>query len=164
MPHRALSLLPVAIAAVAIASAELFAQGRTVVVRGVAYDSVRGVPLAGAVISMAGDSRTVRADSHGRFELDGVIQGVHAFSAQHAALDSLGFTGITTRANVTDGRAEIRIAGPSFATLWHSVCGPSRVPKDSGFVYGTVRDAGTQNPVPNAAVSLTWLDMMSRLV
>jgi hypothetical protein len=135
----------------------LAAQGPAVVVRGVAYDSVRGVPLAGAVVTIAGDTRTVLTDTRGRFTFDGVTQGVHTFSAQHAIVDSLGFSGITTRATVTDGRAEIRIAGPSFPTLWHSVCGPTRVPKDSGFVYGTVRDADTQNPVPNATVDLTWL-------
>lgn len=137
----------------------LAAQDATVQVRGVAYDSVRGVPLAGAVVTMAGDARTVLTDGRGRFSLDGVTRGVHTFSAQHAILDSLGFTGITARATVTDGRDEIRIAGPSFATLWHSVCGPTKVPKDSGFVYGTVRDADTQRPVPNATVDLTWLDL-----
>jgi hypothetical protein len=132
---------------------------RTLVIRGVAYDSVRGAPLPGAVISMAGDARTVRADGRGRFELEGVTPGPHLFSAQHALLDSLGFSGITVRANVTDGRDEVRIAGPSFATLWRSVCGTNRIPKDSGFVYGTVRDAAAQTPVPNAIIDLTWLDI-----
>jgi Carboxypeptidase regulatory-like domain len=140
-------------------SSPLAAQGTTVLVRGVAYDSVRGAPLAGAVITMAGDARTVRADSRGRFEFDGVAPGVHTFSAQHAALDSLGFSGISARTTVTDGRTDVRIAGPSFSTLWQSVCGTKRVPKDSGFVYGTVRDAITQTPVPNATVDLTWLDL-----
>lgn len=142
-----------------VASAAPLAAQRTVVVRGVAYDSVRGAPLAGAVISMAGDARTVRADNRGRFELDGVIPGPHSFSAQHLALDSLGFSGITARTNVTDGRDEVRIAGPSFSTLWRSVCGTNRIPRDSGFVYGTVRDAVTQSAVPNATIDLTWIDL-----
>ena len=108
---------------------------------------------------MAGDARTVRADGRGRFTFDGVTPGSHAFSAQHAALDSLGFTGITVRTTVTDGRDEIRIAGPSFSTLWRSVCGTNRIPKDSGFVYGTIRNGATKSPVPNATVDLTWLDL-----
>jgi len=151
--------LALALVAASSLSSALAAQTSTVQVRGVAFDSVRGVPLPGAVITMAGDSRTVRADNRGRFTFDSVTTGPHAFSAQHAALDSLGFSGITTRATVSDGRAEIRIAGPSFATLWRSVCGTNRIPKDSGFVYGTVRDAVTQKPVPNATVDLTWLDL-----
>jgi len=149
------SVLLAAFAAMASSAA---AQGRTVLVRGVAYDSVRGVPLAGAVITMAGDPRTIKADGRGRFEFDSVAPGARTFSAQHVVLDSLGFSGITTKVNVTNGRDEIRIASPSFATLWHSVCGPTKVPKDSGFVYGTVRDATTQHPAPNATVDLTWLD------
>lgn len=156
--HRFPHLL-VAVAAGAVCASALAAQNGTVQVRGVVYDSVRGTPLPRASISIAGDARTVQADGRGRFTFDGVAPGIHTFSAQHAMLDSLGFTGITTRATVTDGRDEIRIAGPSFATLWHSVCGPTKVPRDSGFVYGTVRDADTQNPVPNATVDLTWLDL-----
>src|SRR5512138_4007491 len=99
--------------ALVVAAPSVRAQ-RSVVVRGVAFDSVRGTPLPGAVISMAGDARIVRADARGRFELDGVPPGPHTFSAQHAALDSLGFSGITARTTVTDGRDEVRIAGPSF--------------------------------------------------
>jgi len=154
-----LSHLALALVSAALWSAPGLAQGRLVQVRGFAFDSVRGAPLGGAVITMAGDVRTVRADTHGRFTFDSVTPGPHTFSAQHAALDSLGFSGITTRTNVTDGHDEIRIAGPSFATLWRSVCGTNRIPKDSGFVYGTVRDAGTQNAVPNATIDLTWLDL-----
>ena len=153
------AIVAVAFVAVAFVAAAPVRAQRSVVVRGVAFDSVRGAPLPGAVISMGGDARTVRADARGRFELDGVAPGPHTFSAQHAALDSLGFSGITARTTVTDGRDEIRIAGPSFATLWRSVCGTNRIPKDSGFVYGTIRDAATQQPAPNATVDVTWLDL-----
>ena len=152
------SSLRAAVAALVAIAVPALAQN-PVTVRGVAFDSVRGMPLAGAVVTMAGDARTVRTDAKGRFEFDSVPPGPHLFSAQHAALDSLGFTGITTRTSVTDGRAEVHIAGPSFATLWRSVCGPGRIPRDSGFVYGSVRDAVTADPVPNAYVDLTWLDL-----
>lgn len=157
MPRH--SYLLAGLASLVTLTAPLTGQGTPVVVRGVAYDSVRGAPLAGAVITMAGDPRTVLTDAKGRFEFAGVVPGVHTFSAQHAALDSLGFSGISARSTVTDGRAEVGIAGPSFSTLWQSVCGTKRVPKDSGFMYGTVRDAITLEPVPNATVDLTWLDL-----
>jgi hypothetical protein len=148
------ALLPTTLAAPAVV-----AQKPAVQIRGVAYDSVRGAVLPGAIVSMAGDSRTVRTDSRGHFVFDDVSPGDHIFSAQHALLDSMGFSGISARVRVTDGRDEIRIAGPSFSTLWQSVCGTKRIPKDKGFVYGTVRDAVTQTPVPNATVDLTWLDI-----
>ena len=152
-------LVATAVIAPAVVASVAVAQNPAVQVHGVAYDSVRRSTLSGAIISIAGDSRTTRTDSRGRFTFDSVPPGEHVFSAQHALLDSLGFTGISARATVTDGRDEIRIAGPSFSTLWQSVCDTKRVPRDKGFVYGTVRDAITQGPAPNASVELSWIDV-----
>ena len=129
-----------------------------VAVRGVAYDSLRGVPLSEALVSILGTARSTTTDVRGGFRFDSVSPGEHTFAVQHAALDSIGFTGIATHAIVTDGRAEIRVAIPSFASLWKSVCrGP--VPKDSGFVYGTVRDAMTSSPLRGAVVDINWLEL-----
>jgi hypothetical protein len=131
----------------------------TVRVQGVVYDSLRSRPLAGAIVTLSGDSRITRSDSRGRFVFDSVPPGARTFAAQHAALDSVGFSGISARVTVTDGAKPIVIAAPSFASLWRTACGPTRPPKDSGFVYGTVRHAATQSIVPNAAVQVTWLDL-----
>jgi hypothetical protein len=128
-------------------------------VHGVVYDSLRSQALAGAVVSLAGDSRMARADSRGRFVFDSVPLGVRTFAAQHAALDSVGFSGISARVTVAEGMTPIVIAAPSFATLWRSACGSTRAPKDSGFVYGTVRNALTEAAVPNANVEVTWVDL-----
>lgn len=130
-----------------------------VTVRGVAYDSLTAAPLAEAVVTIVGTARSVRTDSRGRFQLDGVPPGVYTFAAQHAALDSLGFSGISARAAVTDGREEVRLATPSFTTLWRAACGAGPVPRDSGFVYGSVRDAIARTPAPGATVDITWLDL-----
>jgi hypothetical protein len=132
---------------------------RAVTVHGVAYDSLRGSPLAGALITIVGGPLNTTSDSRGRFEFDSVSPGARTFAAQHAALDSVGLPGIVARVTVTDGRAEVRIAVPSFATLWRVACGAARPPTDSGFVYGTIREAVGQNPLPNAVVDLTWLDL-----
>jgi hypothetical protein len=110
----------------------------TVRVQGVVYDSLRSRPLAGAIVTLSGDSRITRSDSRGRFVFDSVPPGARTFAAQHAALDSVGFSGISARVTVTDGAKPIVIAAPSFASLWRTACGPTRPPKDSGFVYGTV--------------------------
>src|SRR5690349_11117142 len=135
----------------AIADAGSAQQGAARVrVHGVAYDSLRGAPLAAAVVTIVGGTGSTRTDALGRFQFDSISPGVHTFAAQHDLLDSLGFTGISARAVVTDGRDEVRIAVPSFATLWRVACGDARPPRDSGFIYGTVRDVVTQAPVPNA--------------
>jgi hypothetical protein len=135
------------------------ASSTPVQVRGVVYDSLRAAPLAGAVVSIVGDPRITRADSRGRFVIDSVTPGAHTFAAQHGALDSIGFSGISARVTVTDGLGPVVISAPSFATLWRAVCGSTRPPKDSGFVYGTVRDAATQAVVPNATVDVSWIDV-----
>ena len=158
------AMLPSAFRATAMVAPQFLAIGclvaqSTVAVRGAAFDSLQGTPLAGAVITIVGTPVTVRTDGRGRFSFDAVTPGTHTFTAHHAALDSLGFSGISTRANVTDGGADVRLAIPSFNTLWRAACGDGRVPKDSGFIYGTVRTATSAAPTPNATVELTWLDL-----
>ena len=148
--HSQLAAASAALVVIASAVAGQTPTPAPVQVHGVVYDSLRGIPLAGALVSVAGDSRLAKADSRGRFVLDSVLPGERTFAAQHAALDSVGFSGISARVTVTDGRSSILIAAPSFPTLWRTVCGTSRPPKDSGFVYGTVRDAATQTTTPNA--------------
>ncbi len=129
-------------------------------VRGVAFDGLRNQPLRNAIITLSGDGRNATTDSRGRFQFDSVTPGVHTFSAHHAMLDSLGFAGLTTRTTITDGQAEVRIAVPTFAALWHAACGAGGPPADSGFVYGTERDARTHRPVANADVEASWTQMV----
>ncbi|MEP6494408.1 MAG: carboxypeptidase regulatory-like domain-containing protein [bacterium] len=136
------------------------APGSSVAVHGVAYDSLRGEPLGDAFVAIAGLGMSTTSDSHGRFAFDGVPPGTYTFNMQHAVLDSLGLSGIATRSTVTDGHDEIRISVPSFATFWHRACSTAgQPPKDTGFVYGVVRDAAHDAPVANATVEVTWVDV-----
>ena len=125
--------------------------------RGVVSDSVTGVPLAGAFVVLEGTTRGVLADSVGRFVFDSLAAGVHTVVAQHASLDSIGLSGL--RRTVTVPGPEIVVATPSFATLWRVACGERTAPSDSGFVYGTVRDAGSGRPLEGAVVALSWLEI-----
>jgi hypothetical protein len=145
--------------AVAVASA----RGQGTTVRGVALDSLRSAPLEGAFIRMSGargPARTATSDARGGFSFDSVPPGTYTFSMLHAALDSLGFSGISTRATVGENAAAtplVTLAIPSFATLWHAACGAGPVPRDTGFVFGTVRDAERGTPLADAAVIVRWI-------
>jgi hypothetical protein len=74
-------------------------------------------------------------------------------------LDSLGLSGVSRKATVASDKDEVRLGVPSFATLWRIECRGLRVPKDSGFVFGTVRDAGTMRPLSHARVAVTWTEL-----
>lgn len=137
-------------------------ESRMMPVRGIAYDSIRRQPLRDAFVSILGSGSTARntvTDSHGRFSFDSVPPGDYTFAIQHAVLDSLGLSGVSRKATVAHEGEEVRLGVPSFGTLWRIECSGQRVPKDSGFVFGTVRDAATMRPLANARVEVTWMEL-----
>ena len=127
-------------------------------IRGIAFDSLRSMPLEGAFIRMSGNgvSRSATSDAYGAFSFDSVAPGTYAFSMLHAALDSLGFSGISSRLAVGGG-APVVFSIPSFATLWRAACGGGSVPRDTGFVFGTVREAERRAPLAGATVLVRWI-------
>ncbi|MEP6730601.1 MAG: carboxypeptidase regulatory-like domain-containing protein [bacterium] len=127
-------------------------------VRGAAFDSLHDKPLVDAFVAIVGGGRTTTTDSRGRFQFDSVPRGSYLITLQHTTLDSLGFPGLAKRVAVSDDNSDVLLAIPSFATLWRNACGESPAPRDSGFVYGTVRDAATNRPVSRAKISVTWYD------
>ncbi len=140
-------------------AAPALAQRGALPLRGIVFDSLRGQPMRDAFVSIAGGTQVITTDARGRFQFDSVAAGPHEIMAQHPILDSIGLSGLSAHAIVSDRTGEVRLAVPSFATLWRAACGTSAVPKDKGIVYGTIRDArGT--PVANAAVDLVWFDLV----
>jgi len=141
-----------------IASAQV-PQTAGATLRGQVYDSLQNTPLRGATVTIAGTDRTTTSDARGRFEIPGMPPGSYTVVVYHAALDSIGLTALSTRATVGTTDVVANLGVPSFATLWRAACGADRAAADSGFVYGTVRDATTQRPVANAVVSVSWIDV-----
>jgi hypothetical protein len=132
--------------------------GAQVPLRGVAYDSLHGRPLAGAFIGIVGMNVTAVSDSLGHFVLQGVPKGTHRVVMQHDALDAIGLSGAGAPAVVHGDGDSVVVAVPSFATLWRAACGRDAPPSaDSGFVFGTVLRAQTRVPV--ATVAASWLDL-----
>lgn len=132
-----------------------------VTVTGVAYDSLRGTPLTNAFVILMERSRSTTSDERGRFRFDSVPPGTYTFAMQHAAFDSLGLSGATARVTVTDGRTPVVLAVPSLATFWQTACSGIPVPqRDTGIVFGTVRDAVSRRPIDQAWVELAWLDLV----
>ena len=128
-------------------------------VQGVVFDSVRGRPLGGAIVSVAGDPRTVIADSVGRFAIDGVSAGEHTFVAQHDSLDRIGLSGLTKRVSVSGSEGDVVIAVPSFESLWRLSCGDRPAPRDSAIIYGSVMQPDGRAPAAGATVDAAWIDL-----
>jgi hypothetical protein len=126
-------------------------------VQGVAFDSLRGVPLAGAFVTVVGAGRSTTSDSLGRFRFDSLGAGTYSFAIQHDVLDSIGVGSITTRTTVRGGDDEVRMAVPSLATLWRRWC-QGVAPKDTGLVHGVVRDV-EGNPAVGATIEVSWTDL-----
>src|SRR3954463_14387435 len=91
--------------------------------RGMVFDSLRGQPMRDAFVSIAGGAQVITTDARGRFQFDSVAPGPHEIMAQHPILDSIGLSGLTAHAVVSDATGEVRLAVPSFATLWRAACG-----------------------------------------
>lgn len=144
----------VALVVAAMVPASSRAQWHTV--RGVAWDSLRAHPLAGAFVTLGTQGRSTVADADGRFRFDSVPRGRHAIGVQHFSLDSIGLSGLSLIADVGDSTSEIVVAAPSFVTLWRRVCGEQPAPIDSGVVFGTVTDARDGRPSPHASVEAIW--------
>jgi Carboxypeptidase regulatory-like domain len=157
MKLRALSF---AFAVGVVLALPVLAQARPLSLRGVVFDSLRGQPMRDAFVSIAGRADVITTDAHGRFQFDSVAPGPHEVMAQHPILDSIGLSGLSAHATVSEASNEVKLAVPSFATLWRAACGNGVVPKDSGIVYGTIRDAARGTPVANAVVELKWSDLV----
>lgn len=144
-----------AIAAACVEASTVHGQ-TPVTVQGVAYDSLRGAPIKNALVAVIGVNNTTTTDDRGRFAIDRVPPGTRTFIIQHASLDSIGFHGFSRRFEVARNREEIRLALPSFGTLWRVTCG-GEPPRDSGFIYGTIRHVATRSPVDRARVEVSWI-------
>ncbi|HXD49609.1 MAG TPA: carboxypeptidase-like regulatory domain-containing protein [Gemmatimonadaceae bacterium] len=131
----------------------------SIAIVGVASDSIRGAPLAGAFITLAAagkGTRSTMSDDRGRFHFDRVLPGEYVVAMQHARLDTLGLSGASRRIQVTDGRDTILLSTPSFDRLWRFECDGEPPTADSGFVFGTVRSATTRRPLAGATVTVRW--------
>ena len=135
-----------------------------VAVTGVAFDSLRGAPLAGAFITLAGNGRpaaSTTSDTAGRFHFDSVVPGTYTVAMQHAVFDSIGISGARARVAIASARDTLRLSTPSFARIWRAACGTTPPPADSALVFGTVRSASTRKPLANATVSVRWVDVVA---
>lgn len=130
-------------------------------ITGVAFDSLAGKPLAGALVWLpAGERRTV-TDGMGRFRLDSVPAGRHVVALTHPELESVGLSTLTAAATVPpDASTEVTLAVPGLTTFWRESCRDTLGTRsERGIVFGSVNDA-TGGLLAGAGVLGTWVQLI----
>jgi hypothetical protein len=132
-------------------------------IKGVAYDSLLMKPMVDVQVQLQPLNQSTRTNARGQFEFNRIPTGAHQLSLSALELDSLGFGTIGIEANVIEGKtANVTIGPPSLRTIWNRNCYAGNiVGKDSGVVWGTIRDAETQRELGDAAATFNWYDLGS---
>lgn len=129
-------------------------------ITGTVFDSLHGIPLEAATVSIEGTDRLSLTTVKGIFRLDSIPPGTHRLKVDHIVLDSLGIAMVTAPFDIKDGDASaMQLSIPSAATLVEVSCPPARRNLGPGAVIGRLLDADTDQPVEGARVSVAWLEM-----
>lgn len=132
---------------------------RNSVIVGIAVDSLHSRPLSGAEVMVAGVNRAVTTDSLGRFRIDNLPAGRYEVGLFHPLLDSLGISLSTPPFAVgPDSTSVVHLAVPSAATLVARTCKARPRTRGNSAIFGRLMDPDTYEPVPNAEVSIVWVE------
>ncbi len=127
-------------------------------VTGIAYDSLRGGMVEGAIIQLTTPgkpSREAFTKKDGRFRFDTVAPGSYALQMLHASLDTLGFLVKSTPFTVAPGDARrVDLAIPAARSLVPKLCTAAQRARGPSAIVGFVRDPDTNLPVDSAVVQL----------
>ena len=130
-------------------------------IRGLAFDSTRMAPLAGAQVSLAGGAGRLVADQKGEFTFEDVPPGEYPLVVSHPRLDSLGLTPILRVVTVRPDRGErVEFATPSIDSFRALYCGDGArsgaLGGRDGLLVGGVVDRLTGVPFGQAKVLAEW--------
>jgi len=127
---------------------------------GIVYDSVRGGPLAGAIIGVIGTTRRVTTDARGQYRIDSIPAGRYRLLLSHPLLDTLALEITSPPVDLPDSHyVLVALAIPSAATIRQVVCSGGINTKIPSLFMGRVRDADTGEPAAGAHVTLVYSEI-----
>ena len=133
---------------------------------GTVYDSLAGAPLASATVqAVRADGAPIAFSTHsdaaGRFRFDSLAPGRYLLGFLHPRLDVLGLEVQPLAVDLSaTARATVALAVPGPLGVHAAVC-PARSAGDStGAIAGSVRDADSDTPAPDATVVFTWSEIV----
>jgi Carboxypeptidase regulatory-like domain len=136
------------------------------VVTGLVFDSVAGVPLAGAVVQIVLPDSTHRSfsgttDATGHYRITGLPSGTFAIGFQHSALDALGLESPLSAFELGASTSlTVDLAIPSGVVVRAQRCGKTVRDVNAGMLAGFVTDP-VRGTGAGAAVTVRWLEIVS---
>lgn len=128
-------------------------------IAGAVDDSLRRGALVGATVSVIGTNRSAITDQAGLFRIDSILPGTVQLRVQHPLLDSLLIVVSTAPfATMADRLDEIALATPSLARVKTNLCPRGGFRSGEAMLAGRVDDAELGVPLPDALVSLVYVD------
>jgi len=129
---------------------------------GVAWDSTRFGPLAGATVYLSGTQYSSVTDAEGRFLAEGLPDGVFTASFTHPRLDTLGVLASGAEVEVVSGQVtELHFGIPSSETILLSTCRAEEREEGAAVLTGSVRDRTSGKSVPGAWVRVEWQEVLA---
>lgn len=128
------------------------------IVTGTVHDSLRGEPLADAVVSVEGTALSTRTDARGRFRIDAGDAPFDDLTllVEHPRLELLGLR-LERRVLVRPGQlARLSLGTPTAATLLRAWCPSEEQGRGTGTVIGLVERPGAREPASDVTVVLSW--------
>lgn len=123
-------------------------------VTGIVFDSLRGVPLVGARVSMEEGARAGITDQAGRFLIESPGTGDYLMTVEHPTLGLRGLEPIRAAARLARGAMDTTNVGlEGAATLLKRLCGTDRIdPRLAVLLVGAVDSSGGLVPAANIRV------------
>ena len=132
----------------------------TAIAVGVVFDSLRGRPLAGALIRVDSSELVAVADQDGRFRIEGITAGGHQLNVEHPILDTIGLAlRSPTFAFKAGGTVGVELVIPGQEAFTQFICTAAWRNRGPAVLMGRVRDADTGVPATGARVSLVWYEV-----
>jgi hypothetical protein len=129
---------------------------------GAVDDSLRGGPLVGALVTVAGTTRQATTDMRGNFRIDSIAPGQHSIVVTHPLLDTLGLKVHSAPFTLAGGdRLQVSVRTPSLDDLREGSCPRGGVAAGSSMLVGRVYRADTDEPAAGAALSLVFKDLFT---
>jgi hypothetical protein len=127
------------------------------VIRGTAYDSVRGAVLGNERVGVIGTGYQVTTQADGTFEIPTLLEGKYYLTT--ARMDSLGYSKGNIRVKLEPAdTVVVSLVIPSLASIHKALC---RKEDGGNVLVGTLVDPAENEPVHRGQVIATWTTQRS---